>query len=74
MGTKNFNPIKNVTDIAVVYIDMPKIIKVNMPSRRPFSTSLKATINDATKMSVKTNMFSGYWYYQSLRAKLSFLV
>ena len=52
---KSLRPSKNATDIAVVYMERPKMKNTNIPCKFPFTTSRQATKNEVRKMSGNMN-------------------
>ncbi len=71
-GIKSFSPSINVTDIAVVYIDSPKIMNISIPLVLPLNISLAAKMNEVIKMSGKINILMGV-LIDCPEAKLGFL-
>ena len=66
-GIYVFSPNKNEADIAVEYIDSPKIRKTNIPCRLPLKTSFP----DERKEVINANGNKNVIIYQSVKIFLS---
>ena len=71
-GMMLFNPMVNATDIAVLYIESPKIKKIKNPCLFPLTISRTAMIKAHKKIRGKM-IIAIAWALFELLAKLAFL-